>query len=252
MVRKLLLATATLLGLVSHAYGAPLIIREFDLPAINLTYIDLSEFIGKIRELETNLNKDFPERKITEELRIRSGDTTQAFLTGFELSEIATLSDPAFSFEYTYHVSGAPLAYIVLEFTDYSQKVRISGTSSMQVETLGNLIEKGLEEHSKWLGGPGARFLMGFSFFILAAVFLRPTASIDSVMWKAVLLLMLLAFARVFSFWDGYFPGFAVYPDSAVWWRRNLDEISFFGTAFSIITFFVSREKAAVWFKSKG
>ena len=132
---------------------------------------------------------------------------------------------------------------------DFSRTVTVVGSDTAQVEAIAEFIRTHFNKHTTLLGGSVFRMIGYFPlslvvFFIVTLLgpgvlfylfpVLRRSDAPQAISYLAAIVVILIV---MFSFpWDEWFPGTAIYADSAIFVDRNANWLTALETLLTILT----------------
>jgi hypothetical protein len=152
----------------------------------------------------------------------------------FSLASSVAFPKKVFRFSYTYYRPGKPISSVMLDFSDYSRRVTVSGETADQVEAMTNLLENDLLRHSSMIGGTMFRRLA----VLCLLVALLTSLIVSSAYWwntrcyseSGMVVCSVLGLFLLFLVpWHRYLAGFALYQSySPFFLVRHAAPIAFF------------------------
>jgi len=187
-----------------------------NLPPLRLAAADLDTILLKTQSLIAASNGP-PGKQDSGRESVKVGVRGREIeIPHFSLASSVAFPREVFRFSYSYYLPGRPISSVTLDFSDYSRRVSVGGSSADQVEAISHQLQDDLLRHSNIIGGAMFRRAAGvcLSVAFLAALILssaywwntRCYSALGMLICSAIGLLLVL-----FVPWNRYLPGFALY-----------------------------------------
>jgi hypothetical protein len=218
--------------------------KEVEIPACKLTYKNLNKIFESLRSNLNSFTSSEDKDNIRESIKISGRDITVRKSDAFLLLAKDRLPDIASHIFYQYSSPSSQVSEISIYMTDRIRTVSVSGKSPDNVDAVVALLYEKFNKEKIVMGGAKFRLWGGFLLFIFAML-----------LWNAPLWLkglnrvhktsfivsgVALYLCTLFLPFDDWFPGFAVYTDSASFFSRHATEISFVSVLLSVVFFVAS------------
>jgi hypothetical protein len=186
------------------------------LPPLRLSAADLDTILHKTQAFIASANRSAGDQEFAREsvkLGVRGHEIE---IPHFSLASSVAFPRELFKFSYIYNRPDKPISSVIIDLSDYSRRVSVTGEAGDQVKAISNLIEKDLLRFSTTTGGASFRRVTGVC---LTVVFLASAGLSGSWWWRtraysalgmlicsAIGLLLVLLIP-----WHRYLPGFVLY-----------------------------------------
>jgi hypothetical protein len=233
----ILLPVTTATGDASHG-------RTAHLPALRLSYANLSEIMRKLQNLTDIMQSKPGADRSKEELTI-SDDDTKLILSGdYSLQALQRGPSVATDLEFVLYDfrEGAAISLIRIEFSDFRREITVEGTSPERVEALSSTLIDDFSRHRTVFGGVIPRVLVGIlaaAFFILLSH--RVSSHLRNPLLRNIFVPVLggvgAGLIIIVSMLGGklWMPGFALLSGETSLLARYAPQISFIGLIVGIL-----------------
>jgi len=211
------------------------------LPPLKMTFTDLNRIISALRS-QVPLESEDKYDKIYEELLISGENITITEENYFEFKQNDRLPDTAEEFSYSYRYSKGKIERIKIFLSENRRFLSIKGTTPDSVDAMLAFLNDQFLKYKITLGGSEFRVIGGFILYIIACCFwvygyISKKISLSIKCFIIATVILFSTFLLPFSQW---FPGFAIYKESASFAVRKASEISLFGVILTIFFFFIN------------
>lgn len=221
----------------TDARGDTLVAKRVELPAVTMTYADLSQLIEDVKSLAQKANSNIPGINQLASLTV-SSDTDSVTITG--QSKLANLSNPppvglSVRFSYDTTLIQAPISEITIILTDSNRAIDVKGLDQTQVNAIASYVAQRLHAHTTNLAGPSFRFITMALLMTIGIILINvigPKPAYTYMVQGLGFLLSVLGLVALILRW---FPGTAIYSTSASFIDRNINVISFIGVLITIL-----------------
>ena len=212
---------------------------EADVAPVKATYRDILGIIKQARMLVATANADSDDQYVSESLRLQDERVTLTLASGFSEHAIGGAPEVTYRAYYEYHNPKAPISAVTIRLSDAWRNLSVSGSSHEQVNALHGLLVQELGNHTTFMGGTGFRtaggLILQISAYILMMVALLLMERVTRL--SCLVLASLVYFSTWILPWDIWFPGTAIYLDSASFIVRYSAAISLAGVVATLLTF---------------
>lgn len=218
--------------------GTELTLRD-TLDPVSTTYAKLFRILTQSRNLIAAANANTKTKRVSESLRLQDDRLTLTLPASFTEHDVAGAPEIAYDVYYDYRNYDAPISVVTIRLSDNHREISVSGHSSDQVRALHGVLINELGDQSTWLGGVGFRVSGAVILNIMTVLLVVAGFWVRHRIARGVCLLFapVLYFSIWFLPWGVWFPGTAVYSDSASFAVRHAASISLAGLVLTIVTF---------------
>ena len=190
--------------------------QTYDLPPLKLGATDLDAILHKTHSLIAAANGPSSEQHFAQESVKLSVSGKEIEIPHFSIASSVAFPKEVFRFSYTYYQPDEPISSVVIDLSDYSRRVLVTGEVSDQVESISKMVESDLLRHSTAIGGAKFRRAVG----VCLSVGLLTSLGLSGAHWwrtRAYNALGIVIFSALslslvlFVPWDRYLPGFVLY-----------------------------------------
>lgn len=217
------------IALSSGAFAVTDITKRFEINPIRMTYEDLSAIVENMRGLIQNANKETVDgRKEEVSMWISAGEDTLNIQEWETLSKVKSLPKVARSIRFKYRLYEGPVSEVELTLTDTFREVSIRGSDAAQIQAISSYLREQFNQHNTVLGGNFFRLAGAFILFIIGAILLNVRKGQSNSIAPAPVAAGLAIVLSIFVLpWELWFPGIAIYADSASFIDRHANLLSF-------------------------
>jgi len=224
--------------IVPPTYADIEISKQFKVSPIRMTYNDLSVMLDNVKGLLQKANREYAVDIEKVSLSVSAGEDT-INIQGWEvLTEIKGLPKVGRSIRFRYRFYNAPVSELEITLTDSRREVSVSGSESSQIYAISSYLKETMDNHSTKFGGSTFRLIGGVILYGVALIFLYISYTSPVITDRNSLVLIISCMAIFISIlalpWDLWFPGTAIYAESANFLDRNINIISFIGALITI------------------
>ena len=152
------------------------------------------------------------------------------------LSNIKGLPKIGYSFRFRYELYNATVSNLDIVLTDRIQEISLSGTDSTQIHAISTYLKEKIEAHGTHLGGTYFRLMGAGLLWLVGIVLINVSINNAKKIKHLPKVLGVFLFISIYLLpWDIWFPGTAIYADSANFLDRNINVISFIGVIISVL-----------------
>jgi len=209
--------------------------KRFDISPTHMTYSDLASLIANVNKLLQKANFE-NDRREEVSLSLSTGEDTININGWNDITKETGLPMVSHSVRFRYNMYDSPVSNIEITLTDAVREISIKGSDSSQVQAISSYLKESLTPHHIIFGGDSFRTFGGMVLFFIAVILVNIKNIKTREVFIAPFIVGLLIMAVVFIFpWSHWFPGVAIYAESASFIDRNINIISFVGVIFSIL-----------------
>lgn len=213
--------------------------RETKLPPIRLTYEDVNQILKSFRSQLPSSQVTHQSRDVWQRGEITGiGDVTVKKEGNFLFTKDDRLPIVSWRFWYSYSNSKGLITEVAINLGDTDRTLSVEGISPDHVDATFVLLRDRLEKKATSVGGQTFRFIGFWSLYLmaLAPIFIGIGSSRFSLITRTTMVavgVLIIICLLVLPFRE-WFPGFAIYADSASFIVRNSAELTFAGVLLSI------------------
>ncbi len=234
-VRALFLVLLALSGLDAQTFA-----RNDESSAVRLSYTDLAAILARVRELIKSSNASFAPKYQTpiEYLDVGNGHSNVELTQDMSVAQLASAPEIAYSIQYVYRFSDAPISSVRIDLSDYRREVAVGGQSRTDVDALSNLVLTDLNAHGVTFAGPGFRTTASMMLSMVACTLIMFALFMASPK-RAKVLIACLGFAILavlyFMPWSEWLAGTTIYAGDSSFLKRNAPLLTLLGVVVPLI-----------------